>query len=98
MTREELEGILPELQRLQRECFANNSIGLEIMAQYDTVPFVRITVFNDDAIVHDVAPNGKSVDYRFIMESFYLFTDRDEVQRKIATIKKFINHKGEWKE
>ena len=98
MKREELNDLLVELQSIQRDCFNNNSVQVEIISANDDIPFVRITVFNDDAIVHDVALNGKSVDYRFITESFYLFIDKGEVQRKIATIKKFINHKGEWKE
>ena len=98
MTREELEGILPELHKLQRECFANNSIGVEIMAQYDTVPFVRVTVYNKDAVVKSVSPTGTSVDYEFIHEWFYLFTNKEKVSGKFDRIKRFINHKGEWKE
>lgn len=98
MTRQELDGILVELQGMQRDCFANNSIGVEIMAQYDIVPFVRVTVYNEDAVVKSVSPTGTSVDYDFIYESFYLFTDMDDARDKIETVKRFINHKGEWKE
>lgn len=97
MTKEEFNDFFVGLQAIQKDCFDNNkNVFIVIGATNDDKPIMYYSVRNDHVSIYR-SQSSEPFESHSIYRCFALWENFD-VHAELDKIKRFIDHKGEWKE